>query len=258
MQTHTPVPLLDHDFDDGRSAMSRVLETYDQTPFPERFLLSFMGDALEEYVDRNGCEEIANFHSEVRDFAIFRGTEEGRDFGLVQAPVGAPAAAMMMDLLIASGARAIIACGGCGVTERLPVGSLLVPTAALRDEGTSYHYASPSPEIELDGEATGALLQTARELGLRCSECRVWTTDGFFRETPSLIRKRKEQGYAAVDMECSALAAVARFYGATFGELLYSGDSLADPERHDERGWLANMGARQATISVAARALCRL
>ena len=40
-----------------------------------------------------------------------------------------------------------------------------------------------------------------------------------------------------MEMECAALAAVARFRGARFGQFLFTADSLADAERYDERDW---------------------
>ena len=55
-----------------------------------------------------------------------------------------------------------------------------------------------------------------------------------------MVTYRKEEGCAAVEMECAALAACAQFRGATFGELLYTADTLADVERYDERDWGAN------------------
>ena len=249
------LPLLLHDYSEERNPMSRALETSTGQPLPGKCLLSFMGDALEWLVQDRGCRKIARFHSEVRDFDIYQLGTGRDDLCLVQAPVGAPAAAMMMDLLIASGVRDFIACGGCGVTENLECGQLLVPVRALRDEGTSFHYAPPSPEIMLDSEAVQVIEVKASELGLTCSRCRVWTTDGFFRETPSLVERRRREGYLAIDMECSALAAVSRFYGTRFGALFYSGDSLADPHAHDSRDWLANTDARQQAICVAVEAL---
>ena len=63
--------------------------------------------------------------------------------------------------------------------------------------------------------------------GLVGREVDVWTTDGFHRETKALVADRIERGCAAVEMECAAWAAWAKFRGVRFGQLLFSADSLA-------------------------------
>ncbi len=75
--------------------------------------------------------------------------------------------------------------------------------------------------------------------------CKTWTTDAFYRETPDMITYRKEEGCSVVEMECATMAAVARFRGVHFGQLLYSGDILTDYANYDERDWSKNLTARQ-------------
>lgn len=48
-----------------------------------------------------------------------------------------------MEQLIAGGVEEIIAAGCCGALVEDTEGSFFVPTAALRQEGTSYHYLLP-------------------------------------------------------------------------------------------------------------------
>jgi len=49
---------------------------------------------------------------------------------------------------VAMGCKKFIACGMCGVLQKeLAVGHLIIPIAAIRDEGTSYHYVKPAREI---------------------------------------------------------------------------------------------------------------
>ena len=50
-------------------------------------------------------------------------------------------AAAGMEQIIALGAKCIVACGAAGVLNKdLQPGSVIIPTGAIRDEGTSYHY----------------------------------------------------------------------------------------------------------------------
>lgn len=86
----------------------------------------------------------------------------------------------------------------------------LIPTKALRDEGTSYHYLPAARYAEPASEAVQAIEKTFRALGLPFRECITWTTDGFFRETRDMVAYRKAEGCATVEMECAALAACAK------------------------------------------------
>ena len=64
--------------------------------------------------------------------------------------MGAPLCVNIMEDLYTNGVELIIACGGCGVLSDIQEGEILIPTSAIRDEGTSFHYIKPSKEIELD------------------------------------------------------------------------------------------------------------
>lgn len=252
------LPLFDHSNDRERNPMSRKVTTFDGAPLPDRFVLSFMRDVIERYVQDARLAPIATLHSETCDFPIYSDGIGGYEVGIVQLPVGAPAASMLFDLLIASGLRIAIACGGCGVLEPIASGRILVPERALRDEGTSYHYAEPDRWIPLDDIAVEAVRDTLASHHVPYSDVDVWTTDGFFRETPQMIALRLSEGCSAVDMECAALAAVARFYGVAFAEILYSGDELERDGGHDERGWLLDHRARDVAFLMALSACTKV
>lgn len=255
----TALPLLSHDYDEERNAMSRsAFIASSGQAIPQRCLVSFMGDMLEDYLSANPCERIAVHHSETKDLDLYETEVHGTRICLAQAPVGAPAAAMLVDRLVFSGATIVVACGGCGVLNPISSGKILLPTSAIRDEGTSYHYLPPAEEIAIDGACVAAAEKLLRETGIPYELCKTWTTDGFFRETPSVVAARKAQGCSTVEMECSALASVAQCYGAKFYEVLYSGDSLCSPEGHDVRNWTDNLGAREAAFKIALLSLASI
>jgi uridine phosphorylase len=69
---------------------------------------------------------------------------DGRKVSVFGTPLGAPQAAIVLERLIAMGARKILSFGCCGSLQPdLGVGSLVVPTDALCEEGTSAHYPLP-------------------------------------------------------------------------------------------------------------------
>jgi len=142
---------------------------------------------------------------------------KGEEICLCQAPVGAAPAAQILDWLIGYGVRKVISAGCCGGLEDFPENTFLVPRRALRDEGTSYHYAPPSRYMEVNEQALNAIRKTLTEHGLTYTEVTTWSTDGFYRETKEKVAYRKEEGCTVVEMECSALAACAQMRGAVWG-----------------------------------------
>jgi len=78
------------------------------------------------------------------DLEIAHGRHAGRDLSVVRLPIGAPAAVAQLELLATAGARTLVAVGAAGsLQERAPVGACVLPTSAIREEGTSYHYRPP-------------------------------------------------------------------------------------------------------------------
>ncbi|MDR1688518.1 MAG: nucleoside phosphorylase [Clostridiales bacterium] len=146
----------------------------------------------------------------------------------------------------------------CGVLDDIPSGDVLIPVSALRGEGASYHYLPPSREIELDADMVSVLKSALTENAVPFTECKTWTTDAFYRETPEMITYRKSEGCNVVEMECATIAAVARFRGAKFAQLLYSGDILFDLERYDERDFSSNSSAREKLFLLSLEAASRL
>ena len=155
-------------------------------------------------------------------------------------PLGASASVQIVDHLFLSGVSKIIASGSCGTLIDIPENEMLVPVKALRDEGVSYHYLKPARFINLNKRAVQAIEQALINANLNFEECVTWTTDGFFRETKQMIEYRKSEGCQVVEMECAAIAACAEFRNCIFGQILFSGDSLANAEKHDQRNWGAS------------------
>jgi hypothetical protein len=140
-----------------------------------------------------------------------------------------------MDILVTCGCKKIVAVGSCGVLKEIQENAFLVPTKALRAEGTSYHYLPVSRYIELDKEPISVIEETFKKDGLPFETCTTWSTDGFFRETKDMVEYRLQEGCSVVEMECSALAACCRKRGAQFGQFLFTADSLANVHEYDER-----------------------
>ncbi len=136
--------------------------------------------------------------------------------------IGAPAAAMAMELLIAAGVKKFILFGGCGaIHSSVKIYDLVVPTWGVREEGTSYHYLPlhvvPKTSEKVSRAIEEILRPMARELNINLHVGGIWTTDAIFRQTRDKVRGYSSKGVLAVDMESTALMAVAMYRGTELG-----------------------------------------
>ena len=76
---------------------------------------------------------------------------KGKRLALYKARLGAPACVGCFEDIIPMGAKRIILLGNCGVLEKTIADcAVIIPERAIRDEGTSYHYAEASDYIEVN------------------------------------------------------------------------------------------------------------
>ncbi len=219
---------------------------------PEACVLCFFHDVIAHLLQEGLLQEIACMHSEMGRHPIYRFSTPTGDVALAHPGIGAPFAAGLMEEVIALGARRIIACGSAGVLEStIDVGTVLVPTAAVRDEGTSYHYLPPSREVAVAPDMVERIVRVLSEQQIAYRLVKSWTTDAFYRETPARVARRREEGCACVEMETAALCAVAQFRGVQFGQLLYGGDDVSGVD-WDHRGWTGRWNVREQLTFFAA------
>ncbi len=232
------IPILE--FDTQQTAVINPTHEELDLKLPKKCVFAFLGGFIDAYASKTNTQKVSHFVSATKHYPIYITKYKGEEIVLCQAPVGAAPAAQILDWLIGYGVSEIISAGSCGGLEPFPESTFLVPNKALRDEGTSYHYAPPSRFIEISERARRAIEETVLEHGMKYQEVITWSTDGFFRETMEKVAYRKSEGCSVVEMECSALAAVSAFRSATWGMILYTADSLADVEKYDMRNWGGN------------------
>ena len=141
--------------------------------------------------------------------------------------VGAPLAVMMLERLIASGAQEIIILGFCGtLDENSDIGEAVSITDAVSEEGTSKHYFSEKRVFQASKHLRTRIENILREKGLSYVNGRVVSTDAPFRETRIWLDHNRAKGIAFVDMETSAVFALADFYGVRAAALHIVSDQL--------------------------------
>lgn len=252
-----PLPLFENDLTEPGVLQAHMLHDEDVT-IPHVAVLCFFNELLEQLAAENVLTPIYTLRSEIGKNHVY---ELSTDFGtvaVVHPGVGAPLAAGFVEEMAALGVTTFVACGGAGaLVEDLALGHVMIVPSALRDEGTSLHYAAPSRIIEADQMGVRVLERILGELDVAYYVGRTWTTDAFFRETRSRVTRRIDEGCTMVDMESSAFIAVARYRDLRFAQILYAGDSLAGAE-WDSRHWEHARAIREHLFYVAARAALEL
>jgi uridine phosphorylase len=224
------------EFDPAPTAIIEPRRVYKSIDIPRHCVLCFFQDVIDDLV-RNGARQIHVEHWETGNHPIYELDFNGRRLAVVHPRVGAPVSAAMLELVIALGARKFVACGGAGVLDsKIAVGHIIVPSSAVRDEGTSYHYLPPSREVAPHPRALAAIEKTLKRNGIDYIVAKTWTTDGILRETRARMLARKREGCLTVEMEAAAFFAVAQFRRVQFGQILYGGDDLAGDD-WDPRNW---------------------
>jgi uridine phosphorylase len=233
----------------------RLLKPID---IPEHVVACFFQDVITQLSQRHTTHVIKHLRSEIGTHPIYEVDIAGKRLAVFHPGLGGPMAAGMLEEVIALGGKKFIACGGAGVLDgTLAVGHIVVPTEAVRDEGTSYHYLPPGREVAADPAAVEAI-----ETVLKAHNCayvvgKTWTTDAIYRETATKVQRRRAEGCLTVEMEAASFFAVAQFRNVQFAQLLYSGDDVSS-EQWDSRQWVTHISVREKLFWLAAEACLSL
>lgn len=143
--------------------------------------------------------------------------------------IGAPAVTTILELMVALGVERFISIGAAGGLQKdLQAGAIVVCDKAIRDEGVSHHYLAPALYSYPSCQLTEQLKQQIGKSGARYYEGGSWTIDAPYRETVEEARHYQAQGILTVEMEASALFAVAEVRQVELAAAFVISDSLAD------------------------------
>lgn len=249
-------PILE--FDPDREAILEPARLIDPMDVPEHCVICFFAEVVSAVVERHHARVLAHSLSEIGKHPLYEIMHSGKRLAFFHPGIGAPLAAGLLEEMIARGCRKFIVCGGCGVLDRdIAVGHLLVPTAAIRDEGVSYHYLPPAREVQADPKGIAALETVLTRHAMDYLLTKTWTTDAIYRETPAKARAYLAEGCLAVEMESAGFFAVANFRNVSLGQILYGGDAVI-PGRWDGREWNSRADTRQNLFWLAAEAVWEL
>jgi len=175
-----------------------------ETDVPDVCVLDPDGDVVDHLVSTDEAERDPNWPGYHTD--LYRFDRCGAEHGIVGCAVGAPFAVLVAEQLFASGCELLVSVTSSGqITSRGETPYFVLIDRALRDEGTSYHYAPPSRYADADESLIDTVEDACENVPHTVHRGATWTTDAPFHETEEAIEDARTDGVLGVGMEASAL-----------------------------------------------------
>jgi len=214
---------------------AKKIDQYPKVKPPEGLILCYE-EKLLKYILANHKTTSAKAFGEIH----LLDETDGRIAVAIVQGIGGPCAVTTLEEKIALGIERFISIGSAGSLQKnISIGDIVVCERAIRDEGVSHHYLEDSKYAHASGDMTRCIQSSLDRLGIEYITGTSWTTDAVYRETISEVRQYQKEGVATVEMEASALFAVAQYRNVQMGSILTISDSLADmkwqPEFHSEK-----------------------
>ena len=204
-------------------------------------ILSFNGEILQRLIESEKVYQGGYLKSINGQHPWYIYDQGSSKLAVMLSPIGAPMIVGQLEELAARGFKNFIILGSCGVLDSsIEADKIILPAAALRDEGTSYHSAPPSDEVAYDESLLIKLEAIFDKHNIEHIRTKSWTTDAFYRETADKVKRRLASGAKVVDMEASAIMAWAQFRKSKVYQFFYTADYVdyhnrTWDARHEER-----------------------
>lgn len=207
----------------------------------KNWLPRYTGTKIDEFGD---FLLLTNFHNYVTKFAErFKCDVKGigkpmqtatnnKGLSIINFGIGSANAATIMDLLVARAPKGVLFLGKCGgLKQSTEIGHFILPTAAIRGEGTSDDYFPPEvpalPSFKLHKFVSDKILKRKLEYRtgvIYTTNRRVWEWDNEFK------KYLKKLGAIGIDMETATLFVVGYANQIARGALLLVSDLPMIPE----------------------------
>lgn len=163
--------------------------------------------------------------------------------GVCHPGVGAAAAGLVAEKLIAAGAKRLFSLGfATAIEPNAEAGEVCLVDGAVAQEGVTSHYAAPGYTPIPDR----GLTKTLRE-GLGWGrQGQVWTTGAPYRETHDTVDRMREAGVLAVDMETAPVLTVAAYRGVPAAAVLVTADAIRGHEHVPNQAGIADEAVETA------------
>lgn len=151
-------------------------------------------------------QEVAKY----RGLVAFKGATPSKNVPVtvLTTGMGCPSTAIVLEEAYRAGGRIFIRIGSCGSLQsgkEMGVGSIFIPHAAIRNEGTSPQFAPIEFPAAASPRIHRVLCDSARSKDISFNTGIVWSTDVYYQSDPNTYKKWAEYGAVCVEMESSTL-----------------------------------------------------
>lgn len=190
---------------------------------PEAVVLCYSRSLMEYLTESYDGATVGHYYG---DCFVFDDTD--RKVGVMgNFGIGAPTTAMLMDELIADGVESFLSIGFAGcLDDTIDMGEFVVCEKAIRDEGTSHHYVESETYAHASESLTDEMIRLLEDREETYHVGPSWTTDAIYQETKREVEEYAEQGVLTVEMEASAVFAVAAHRGVEAASMFVVSDYL--------------------------------
>lgn len=250
------VPLLE--FDPATKTIIEAKSLFKTQPHAKRCLITYFEDVVEKLVAEDVLEPAFVIRSEGLRPRVYKITDAKEITYVLLTSVGAPNAARAVETMCALGVKKFIVTSGAGtLNSNVTKDKICLPASCVRDEGTSYHYASPARESKIDKTTMEKIKSVLDKNQVQYETTKSWSTDGIFRQTTARVANRIREGCQMVEMECAAYYSVAAFKNVALGALYYCGD-IVKKEGWEYKIWHTATQIRERVFELGLKCLAVL
>lgn len=169
---------------------------------PRVLLLSFGEDFISPLLERH--EHFG---------ALYAGELGGRRIGYIKVPPGTVILEGIMRSLAFTRVDTVIGLGTCGALQQeIDCGDIIIAESAKAGDALASHYGFEyGQQIPADSDLTASLTDFFQRRGLPVHTGPIVTTGAAFRETDEQITSWSQESYLGVELEASAMFALAGF-----------------------------------------------
>ncbi len=196
----------------------------------------YTGSSVDEF---RSCILLCNFERYIKEFARITDSpvksgywdvvhDQERDVSIINHGVGSPSAGIIMHCLsFLDNLKCVIMLGMCGgIADDVNIGDIIIPTASVRDEGTSKHYlpqdVPAQPEFWINRICEEVIMRSTKvkpKSGIMLTtDYRMWEFDEEFID---YILKHR---ILAIDMEIATLFSVGYALNVPTGAVMLISD----------------------------------
>ncbi len=191
----------------------------------------FSRHLFDDVIEKFSCKEVGYISSANYERNVYVLRYKDIEITFFMAGVSGPYICADIEELSAQGVKKFIIFGNCGVLDsKIEDCSIIIPTKAFREEGSSYHYVEDSEMIDMNPKYSEDFINILKKHNFDYTEGYTWTTDAFYRETKEKIDYFKSRGAITVEMEGATIAAICQMKNLDYFTFYYAGDNLDSTE----------------------------